>query len=564
MRILSNTLKKLYLNNDIRCQLILAFILGCIYLNTLMPGIGYSGDTTKFQYTGYVLGTPHWPGYPTYIITNYLFTHLLPYGTIAFKANLLSAFISVTVCLLLFNMLRNLFNINRVISTITSLFFGISFTMWSQSVIAEVYTLAMLFLNLFLLFLFQWRKTKSTAYFLMACAAYAFSFGNHIWMIILLPGFIYFVIATDKTVLKRPAIIGSVLMIIILAALQYGYIILRHYTGSPYLEINAPDIKAFFNSMNQMGVKGKFNFSAAKIFMHSLPLSLFFLIREFSILLPLCIWGLILIAGKYKHIAVFIIICFACNICFVLFYDIYDIFIYMLITYFLLALCLAFGIEGLITTKKLTNRKKAVYFILTAVITAIITYNIRYVSMRNETDKIQKTKNMIKIINRDAVVFSTGYFTTQCLNYYLITRNIAEQRNIYLFDQIFTAKNIALYIKYNFSIVNPKKPDIIIQPGLNVYLAMPFLKPPQLRYQKGSKFYRNYYNIMIKINNFSKNIGIDFVPESYKTISFPSRADKKKELMHDTLTALKESGLKTTEVTEDLYLITIDTDTQQP
>jgi hypothetical protein len=45
--------------------LLLILILGSIYSLTLLPGVGYSGDTAKFQYVGHVLGTDHPPGCPT-------------------------------------------------------------------------------------------------------------------------------------------------------------------------------------------------------------------------------------------------------------------------------------------------------------------------------------------------------------------------------------------------------------------------------------------------------------------------------------------------------------------
>ena len=555
-------LKKNLLYPDLFVPFIVAVLLGFVYLFTILPGIGYSGDTVKFQYTGYVLGTPHWPGYPTYIIINYLFTRLFPIGTIAFKANLLSALLGIAACLTLFNIFKKIMRLDRVTAFITSFFFGISFTFWSQALVAEVYTLAMLLLGLFLFYLFRWRQTNSIFYFISACAVYSVSFGNHIWMIILLPGFIYIVLYTDKTIIKRPVITGLVLLIILLGALQYGYIIWRYYAGSSYLEIIAPDIKSFFQSMNQMGVKSNFHFSTPKFFIQRLPMLFFFLIREFSILLPVSIFGLKRIWKKDKHIAIFILICCGTNICFVLLYNIYDIFIYMLITYFFLALCLGFGIEAIITSKKFQRFPKNGYLIILILIASIMFYNSRYVSMRGSTDKIVKTKKMIRSINNNSVIFSTGYFTTHCLNYYLVGNDMAQKRNIHLFDQIFYPNNIFLYLTKGVPLVNPKKPGIEIQPGLKVYVAMPFIKPEKLRHQIGVNFFRQYYQTLIKLNDFMKKLGIRILSKSYESISFPTRFEQKQQIIHDTLSDLKKLGLNAEEVTDDLYLITINNDKQ--
>ena len=47
--------------------LILAISLSA-YLTTLLPGIGYHGDTTKFQFIGATLNAPHPTGFPTYLL----------------------------------------------------------------------------------------------------------------------------------------------------------------------------------------------------------------------------------------------------------------------------------------------------------------------------------------------------------------------------------------------------------------------------------------------------------------------------------------------------------------
>jgi len=67
---------------------ILAFL---TYGATLLPGAGYSGDVAKFQFVGWSLGTPHATGYPAWMLASHAFTRLLPVGSIAWRANLLSA-----------------------------------------------------------------------------------------------------------------------------------------------------------------------------------------------------------------------------------------------------------------------------------------------------------------------------------------------------------------------------------------------------------------------------------------------------------------------------------------
>src|SRR5512140_2845136 len=67
-----------------------------VYLRTLLPGIAF-GDWGEMQTVPHVLGVAHPTGYPTYILIAWL-AELVPIGSVAFRANLLSAiFVSGTL-----------------------------------------------------------------------------------------------------------------------------------------------------------------------------------------------------------------------------------------------------------------------------------------------------------------------------------------------------------------------------------------------------------------------------------------------------------------------------------
>ncbi|MQY69884.1 MAG: DUF2723 domain-containing protein [Firmicutes bacterium] len=70
-----------------------------VYLKTLCPTV-YIGDSGELIAAAYTLGIPHPPGYPLYCLLGKLFT-LLPFGTIAYRVNLMSAFFaSLTIVLI--------------------------------------------------------------------------------------------------------------------------------------------------------------------------------------------------------------------------------------------------------------------------------------------------------------------------------------------------------------------------------------------------------------------------------------------------------------------------------
>ena len=77
-----------------------------LYLRTLAPTVLYLGaplllDSAMLQMQVCVLGITHPTGYPTYLITSHLFTHL-PFGDCAYRVNLASAVYAALAVLAVF------------------------------------------------------------------------------------------------------------------------------------------------------------------------------------------------------------------------------------------------------------------------------------------------------------------------------------------------------------------------------------------------------------------------------------------------------------------------------
>jgi hypothetical protein len=124
-----------------------------IYLLTLGRSVGQA-DTFEFQVVAHNLGIAHPTGYPLYILLGKLFT-LLPIGTVATRVNLLSAVCAAAAILVLYACLRALQETaasphrwadaaSRTLALLGALSFGVSPTLWSQAVEAEVYALNIL------------------------------------------------------------------------------------------------------------------------------------------------------------------------------------------------------------------------------------------------------------------------------------------------------------------------------------------------------------------------------------------------------------------------------------
>ena len=75
---------------DILTALLIGIAAFGLYIRTLAPSLLW-GDSAEFQTLSYTLGMTHPSGYMTQIMVGKLFTYL-PFGNIAYRVNLMSAF----------------------------------------------------------------------------------------------------------------------------------------------------------------------------------------------------------------------------------------------------------------------------------------------------------------------------------------------------------------------------------------------------------------------------------------------------------------------------------------
>ena len=250
----------------------IAIIVGALYLATLRPDVGGTEDSPKFQFLGQVLGTAHTPGYPFYTIATYLFTRV-PIGTLAYRVNLFSAVCGVLSCLCIFWMSRRL-GVSRVVSTAAALAAATTFPVWSNSVTAEVYTLAALMSGLTVLWLIVWTTSGQRAWLYAACAIFAAGLGNHLTIVGLLPAALIYGIAKDRSVLQA-RVVGVAAMIGAIGVGQYGFIALRTMQGAPYLEARATTLHGIFDVIIARDVSwARFYQSADKVAGIELPMLL--------------------------------------------------------------------------------------------------------------------------------------------------------------------------------------------------------------------------------------------------------------------------------------------------
>jgi len=178
-----------------------------VYILTLSPSVTLE-DSGELITGAAAFGVPHPPGYPLWTMSGYLFSHLVPFGNVAWRVNLESAVFgaaaNAVLTLLVCHSGRWLAQrwvgeaqqplarrLMFYVGMFTGLVIGFSDVMWSQGTIAEVYTLNGLFVNLVLLLFYFWMlEPRSTRRLLVAVFVFALGLTNHHTLIQMIPAMI--------------------------------------------------------------------------------------------------------------------------------------------------------------------------------------------------------------------------------------------------------------------------------------------------------------------------------------------------------------------------------------
>lgn len=415
-----------------------------LYLRSLLPGIGYSGDSTKWQFLGQVGGVPHATGYPLYLALNRLFVGSVPWGSLAWRANLLSAVLGVVVVVLLFRLLR-LLRLSPAVAASTALVFAFTRTFWTQSVVAEVYTLHLALMCSVLTCMARWRagptgggdrSGSQDRWLLAGLILYALSFGNHMSTVLLLPGLIWFLGPSLRQVLtlRNVAIVGGA---VVVAALQYGYVLHMARVGR-YVEHPIRDLPDLLDYTAGAGFRERMlAFAPAELLTDRLWLSVRLTVEEYWVLLPAIaygVWrglrerdperrpmfGLLLLWGLAGWL-------FAAN------FDVADVVVFFLPSFLVFAVFLGVALEDLVERSRRMGSRRvvAVAWVALAVLpvaTAAIDY--RRASQRGTVADAERIEAALHAADRDAVLLTDGYHDSEYLWYFLLGEDLETSRNL--------------------------------------------------------------------------------------------------------------------------------------
>lgn len=232
-----------------------------LYVRTLAPTVLPYGspdllDAAMLQVQVAVLGISHPTGYPTYLMLSHLFTYL-PVGDVAYRANLASAvWASLSVAAVY---AAGLLLSRRVISAaVGALTFGLGTSLWSQAVIAEVYSLNALFLALAVLSLLFWRERRRDRYLLLSALLVGLCLTNHLTSGLLLPAAVLFVGLVEGRKLLEWRLMLKAAGLFFLGLTPYLYLPVRAWMDAPFVGNSPGNLERFWYVVSGGNLTGTF------------------------------------------------------------------------------------------------------------------------------------------------------------------------------------------------------------------------------------------------------------------------------------------------------------------
>src|SRR5215217_5364260 len=329
-----------------------AIFTGILYLGTLAPTVlPYSTpdtlDSPMLQAEVSVLGVGHPTGYPTYLMLTHLFTYL-PFGDQAYRVNLASAVYAALAVVAVYA--AGLLLSRRVVAAAAgALAFGLGAALWSQAVIAEVYTLNAMLVSFTIVALLLWREYRQDRYLLLSAFLIGLCLTNHLTSGLLLPASLLLVALVDwRKLIEVRLVLGGV-GAFLLGLAPYLYLPLRAAMDPPMDANNPTSFGRFWYVVSGGNLTGSFfSFGPAE-----LPGRMIFywehlLDNMHFLVVMVALTGAIIMLGKDRAVGIFLGFLFFGWLFYAVENDISDIDLYFIPTYLVLSLWAAAGFGTLL------------------------------------------------------------------------------------------------------------------------------------------------------------------------------------------------------------------------
>ncbi len=202
-----------------------------LYFFTLAPTF-FSLDSAELTTAVATNGILRSTGYPLYVVVGRIWLAVLPpVGDVGYRMNLLSAMCGALTILFVERILRHL----RVEAWERLAAVGLlacASMFWSMSLVAEVYTLHTALLTAVIFLLLRWSVAPAPVRLFWPALLAGLSLGNHLSTVLLIPGYVWFVLVHRPDYLRKPRfwLVG---LVALLASVAIYLILPLNFRASP-------------------------------------------------------------------------------------------------------------------------------------------------------------------------------------------------------------------------------------------------------------------------------------------------------------------------------------------
>jgi hypothetical protein len=225
-----------------------ALLIFAVYLKTIYPGLFGMGDAAKFSFVGKILGTPHAPGYPMYVMVSHLFSYIPIDGSLAYRMNVLSALLGALAVYFCYFAARAL-EARPAVALSAALALGLGRSFWAKAQYAKGYTLTGMLVCAGILLLLRWSQSGKRSYFYGGVAVFAIAVGNHLIIIALVPALVLHALLTNARLALAPRTLLFAAAMLVVGFSQYSLIMVRTWQKAPFLEARANTLSELVDVM---------------------------------------------------------------------------------------------------------------------------------------------------------------------------------------------------------------------------------------------------------------------------------------------------------------------------
>lgn len=248
------------------------------YFRTIAPTVSF-WDCGEFIACSYILGIPHPPGAPLYLLIGRLFS-MIPWTTdIALRVNIISSLTSALTVMLTYLIIVRLIQIWRgaaktleeqviryASGIIGALAFAFTDTFWFNAVEAEVYAISMFFTAIVVWLVLIWYEKAddptSDRYLLLILYCVGLAIGVHLLNVLTLPAIALIIYFRKTDISFKKLVLGGLMAGVTFSVSLVLMNVILQLLHPVYNAIMSPFIKLLFPSITKIGSPG---FGAAAV-----------------------------------------------------------------------------------------------------------------------------------------------------------------------------------------------------------------------------------------------------------------------------------------------------------